>query len=189
MFWRIIRDSTKLGLKAGALLGSLYFPLLSLPDLVLTLIRTGHSPFSGGSPIPFVLLALLVGSLFGTLLGALNGLFLAVHTARKPPNYLSQHWRQLAAACAVINLCGLTSLMFLMLLTNLFTDFNFSAHRVPFPKWVTDVYPDWMSFFELIGVPALLAAGAAVWAMARMAKWYREAAPPGTGAPSAANEI
>jgi len=110
-----------------------------------------------------------------------------VLTARRPPNYLSQHWRQLAATCAIINLCGLTSLMFLMLLTNLFTDFNFSAHSHLYPKWVTDIYSDWPSFFELIGVPALLAAGAAVWAIARMAKWYREAAPPDAGAPTLAD--
>lgn len=193
MFWDIIRDSAKLGTKSGALLGGLYFPVFwLLAGPTLTLIQTGHLPEShgnGSGMIPAALLGLLIGGLFGTLLGSLNGLFLAVLTASKPQNYLSLHWRQLAAACAVLNLCGLTSLMLLMFLTDFFTDFNFSAHRLPHPKWVTDIYSDWPSFFALIGAPALLAAGAAVWAMVRMAKWYQEAAPPDAGAPTLADDL
>lgn len=193
MFWDIVRDSTKLGLKAGTLLGGLYFPAIWAGYPLLTWIQTGHlsSTFGGeiGTGIGIVLLSSLIGALFGMVLGALNGLFLAVLTAPKPQNYLSQHWRQLAAAYAVLNLCGLTGLMSLMFSTRFFTDFDFSDSNRLRTNWADGFYSDWPTFFMCIGAPALLAAGAAVWAMARMAKWYREAAPPDTDAPTLADDL
>ncbi len=169
MFWDIIRDSTKLGLKAGTLLGGLYFPAIWAGYPLLTWIQTGHlSGTFGGeirTGIGIVLLSSLTGALFGMVLGALNGLFLAVLTAAKPQNYLSQHWRQLAAAYAVFNLCGVSRGIY----------------------FIIRPYSDWPTFFMCIGAPTLLAAGAAVWAMARMAKWYREAAPPDADAPTLAD--
>ena len=193
MFWDIIRDSTKLGLKAGTVLGGLYFPVIWVGFPLLTWIQTGQPAGAPGGEvftgIKIVLLSSLIGSLFGTLLGALNGLILAALTAFQPQNYLSQHWRPLAATCATLNLCGLTGLLSLMLSTRFFTDFDFSDTNRVRTNWVVDFYSDWPTMFMVIGAPALLAAGAAVWAMARMAKWYREAAPPDTDGPTLADDL
>ena len=193
MFWDIIRDSTKLGLKAGTWLGGLYFPMIWVGSPLLTWIQTGQPTSAPGGEvvtgIKIVLLSSLIGALFGMVLGALNGLFLAVLTARKPQNHLSQHWRQLAAAYAVLNLCGLTGLLSLMFSTRFFTDFDFSDSNRLRTNWADGFYSDWPTFFMCIGAPALLAAGAGVWAMARMAKWYQEAAPLDASAPTLADDL
>lgn len=183
MFWGIIRHSTGLGLKAGALMGVLYFPVFCLfVGPILTLIETGHFPEAngGGSGTAVAsMLGLLTGGLFGMLMGALNGLFVAVLTAYRPQAHLLQHTKSIATVCAAFNLCGVSGGLYLMFLTNLFTNFSLSPSSHDGPNQIIHIFSDSKVSVILIGIPALLAAGAAFWATARLADWYRdETAPP-----------
>ena len=183
MFWEIIRHSVGLGLKAGALLGVLYFPVFCLfAGPLLTLIETGHFPEAngGGSGIAVeTMLGLFTGGLLGTLMGALNGLFVAVLTAYRPQDYLLRHTKNIAVVCAAFNLCGVSGGLYLMFFTNLFTNFSLSPSSHDGPNQIIHIFSDSKVSMILIGIPALLAAGAALWATARLAQWYQdETAPP-----------
>jgi len=171
MFWRIIGHSVGLGLKARALLGGLYFPVLwVLLVPVLARIQTGRFPeaftTSDLSLGYLPALSLLTGGLSGAVLGALNGLFIAALTSQQPPTYLPQRIGSIAAACAAACLCIVSGSLALML--------GAAKHS----SATASVF-DWILIFLFIAVPALLAAGAALWGTARLADWYQdETAPP-----------
>lgn len=181
MFWGIVRRSAGLGLKAGALLGVLYFPIswmMLVP--VLARIQTGH--FHPGRPGAFTtsglslgylpILSLLAGALSGAVLGALNGLFIAALTSRRPPAYFPQRTGSIAAACAAVSLCVVSGGLALML------------GAVNYSSATASVF-DWILLLFCIILPALMAAGAALWGTARLADWYQDetASPQNVGGP------
>ncbi len=171
MFWGIVRHSTGLGLKAGAFLGMLYFPVswvMLVP--VLARIQTGRFPESfvtGGLSLGYLpVLSLLAGALSGAVLGALSGLFIAALISRRPSTYFPQRTGSVAAICAAFSLCVVSGSLAMVL------------GAVTHSSATASVF-DWILLCLFVLAPALLAAGAAVWATARLADWYQdETAPP-----------
>ncbi len=193
MFWSIISRSTRLGLKAGAAAGALYFPASLFVIFVCgTLWNLTHPSLQnnttftnidineiahGGPPVGFILIVLLMalpGGFFGTILGFLNGVLIAVTTKkfRTPPTQMFK--RIVVAVCVLLSLAGSACLLHLLFATDLFT--NFSDPGTPSkPSGPTRMIgilkaPEMIAL--VIAGPSLVAAAIAYWASNQVLSWY-----------------
>ncbi len=179
MFWSIVRCGTGLGLKTGALLGALYFPVFGLlVSPLLSLITTGHLPNmtygDGTSGVVMIFLGLLIGAVSGTLLGVLNGLMAAVLLTRTPQSSPPQRPRRFAVACAAVNFCGLSLFLFLLFETDFFSNFSLSPESHSGPHHILSLTGEAPLFLLFVWMPALVAAAGAFWAAGRLMDWYED---------------
>ncbi len=197
MFWSIISRSTRLGLKAGAAAGALYSPVTLLVAFVCsTLWRLTHPSLQNnitlddvknighdGPPVALFLVILLMalsGGFFGTILGFLNGVLVAVAiTAFNPLLTQKQIFRcAVVSACVLLSLVGTACLLHLLFATDLFT--NFSDPGTPSkpsgPTRMIGLLTDPGTIALFIAGPSLVAAAIAYWASNQVLSWYAASA-------------
>lgn len=182
MFWKVVRQTAILGLKAGAVLGILYFPLFGLIVApLLTVFQTGKFPsLADTSASPAVaLIGSFVGAMFGMFLGTLNGLLFAFLLVFQQRFYLASSSYVTAIIGAAVNLIGMFCFSYLLFATDLFTNFGISPLSHAGPNHTINIISDKSTFLLLVVGPALVAAAAAFWASARLIEWYQdETSPP-----------
>ena len=143
MFWSIVGRSTRLGMKAGFVLGGGYFPAYLLVGFIIgTLWNIAHPDprniigldnvrdmFHDGPPtglIFVILLAALSGGLAGIILGFLNGVLIAAVTALVsiPQTQSRFYSRALITTCVLLSFIGTSGFLYLLFATDLFTNFS-----------------------------------------------------------------
>lgn len=197
MFCAIIGRSTHLGFKAGLAAGVSYYPVFLVFYFIIgTAWNLAHpSPHNhvtlddvknighNGPPVGFMLFVLLfaaAGGLVGTLLGFLNGVFIAsANTVIAVDPSQNRFYRYvIVTVCVMLSLIGTAYFLHLLFATDLFT--NFSDPGTPDkptgPTRMIGLLQDPQTVELFIDLPSLLAGVAAWWLSRRVLAWIAASA-------------
>lgn len=178
MFRHIFGRSLKLGLAMGTVLGFLYLPAVMLAVIASRVFHGDfgffteiEAPLVGRSSHEFgffeyFLCLSVIGGTMGLLLGAVNGLLLAVLTV----NFFSPLGEAAYYHRTAVTLCGAVSFFCVFSLL----DAALSAITHSYPAQAGNPDGFLIVWRWLVLLPALVATGAAVWASRRVTQEYED---------------